>query len=158
MVRIALLGVLVLVVLAGRTVAEEKAVAYTLHMPGYFESNKSGLKGDASFLVLKEQSAFDKVFGSLFVPGGKAKLLAKDAFEKNLVMATIKRGKMIHTYEVTKVSVDDGILRIAYKSKAGAPSTANFASPLILAVAKGEYKTVEFVENGKLAHAEELKK
>ena len=62
---------------------------------GYFESNKSGLKGDASFLALTDDAAFDKVFGKAVVMGKKQNFLPKDAFETKLVFATIKRGDKV---------------------------------------------------------------
>jgi hypothetical protein len=136
--------------LAGLGAAEEKGeLKFTVYGP-YFESNKSGLKGDSSYLVFKEKAAFDKIFGSGRVMKKKPELLPKDYFDKHIVIAAIKRGGQIFTYDVSKVTVDDGVVRITYKATGkGGGGTARFASPLIVGVPKGEYKSVEFVEQEK---------
>src|SRR5436190_21026346 len=103
MVRPAMTALL-LACLAGTANAEEKEVKHTLHVPGYYESNKSGLSGPASYLVFKERADFDAVFLSSRLPGKKAKLLPKGAFKDHIVVATIKRGDAVFTYEVTKVT------------------------------------------------------
>jgi hypothetical protein len=132
-----------------RPAADEK-VDYTLHMPGYFESNKSGLKGPASHLVFTDKKSFGDVFRPVFVPGGKGKPLPKDAFDKHVVVAAIKRGTEVFTYQVDKVALKDGVLRVSYTATGkGGGGTATFASPLIVAVPKRKYKSVEFIENGK---------
>jgi hypothetical protein len=116
---------------------------------GYFESNKSGLKGDASFLAFTDAKAFDRVFGKAVVMGKKPTFLPKDAFASKLVVAAIKRGGDIWQYKVEKVTADDGTLVVRYEATAKDGGGATFASPLIVAVDKGKYSAVEFVENGK---------
>jgi hypothetical protein len=131
------------------SLAEEK-VPWMLHVPGYFESNKSGLSGAASHLVFTDEKSFHQVFRSVFVPGGKAKLLSRDAFDKQVVIATIKRGKEVFTYTVEKVTLADGVLELTYRAKGkDGGGSAMFASPLIIAVPKRKYRSVVFVENGK---------
>jgi hypothetical protein len=144
----ALLAVMVLAPALSR--ADEKKVEYTVQGPGYFESNKSGLTGDSSHLVFTDKKSFDGVFRTLFVPGGKAKLLPKDAFDTKIVIATIKRGTSVYTYKVEKLTADDGVLKLSYTAtgKDGGGS-ARFASPLIVSLQKGKYTSVEFIENGK---------
>jgi hypothetical protein len=138
--------------------ADEKVVEYVVHAPGYFESNKSGLKGAESHLIFTDQKAFDSVFRSVFVPGGKAKLLPKDAFDKQMVIATIKRGMEIVEYKVEKLVADDGVLKLSYSAKGKGKGTATYASPLIVSLPKGKYTAVEFIENGKTAETVKLDK
>jgi hypothetical protein len=117
---------------------------------GYFESNKSGLKGDSSYLYFADQAAFDKIF--LAVPPTGAKkpvLLPEKAFDKMAVVAVVKRGNAVTEYAVEKVTDDKGTLYVQYKATAGKPGTATFASPLIVSVPKGKYTSVVFIENGK---------
>jgi hypothetical protein len=118
----------------------------------YFESNKSGLKGDASYLAITEPEAFAATFGGPgFVMGGdKPKVLPKDAFEKKMVVAVIKRGDAITTYKDVKVTADDETLYVSYDAEAkGGGGSAKFASPLIVSLDKGKYTNVIFFENGK---------
>jgi hypothetical protein len=127
--------------------------------PDYFEKNNSGLKGDASYLVFVDKEGFDKVF-SLRPPlmGGKKSLpLPNDAFEKKLVIAAIKRGNAITTYNIDKVTVDGETLYIQYKATAGKASTATFASPLIVSADKGKLKKVVFIENEKTVGTVDVK-
>jgi hypothetical protein len=121
---------------------------------GYFESNKSGLEGEASYLAFASQDSFGKVL--LPRPplmGKKSKLLPKDVFEKNLVVSVIKRGTTTWQYKVEKMAVQAGTLTVEYKAlqQGAGGGTAKFASPMVVAIEKGEYKEIIFVENGKKA-------
>jgi hypothetical protein len=129
--------------------AKGKKVKYERYN-GYFEKNSSGLTGGSSYLVFTNRDAFDKVFGVARVIG-KQKFLPKDAFEKQAVVAVIKRGKAITNYKVDGVTADKGTLTVRYGAKMEEPGTATFATPLILSVPKGKYKSVRFIENGKKA-------
>ena len=129
--------------------AKGKDVDYDIH-GGYFESNKSGLTGDSSYLAFADQKAFDAVFGVAKVLGDKPRFLPKDAFDSKVVVAVIKRGKAIYDYKIEKVTNDDGVLTVQYTAAPQESSgTATFASPLILSVNKGKYTAVAFIENGK---------
>ncbi len=117
----------------------------------YFESNKSGLKGDTSFLTFSDLEAFGQTFGGPgFTMGDKPKVLPKDAFEKKMVVAVIKRGDAITTYKDVKVTAADDTLYVAYDTETkGGGGSAKFASPLIVSLDKGKYTNVVFFENGK---------
>lgn len=125
----------------------------------YFEKNTSGLMGETTCLALADQKAFDMVFGVGFVMGKKPDLLPKDVFDKKLVLAVIKRGASLFEYKDVVVTKTDGVLYVAYTAHGkGAGGTAKFASPLIVEIPRGEYKSAVFVENGKKAGTAEFKK
>lgn len=132
---------------------DKKPPEFTVHT-GHFEKNTSGLKDEPSLLILTDDAAFGKVFGT--VPpaglGGGARKnnpVTKEVFEKNVVVAVIKRGKAITTYTEVSTKADGETLTVSFKSEAGKEGTATFASPLIVAVPKGKITKVVFVENGK---------
>ncbi|HLN33531.1 MAG TPA: hypothetical protein VK395_37735 [Gemmataceae bacterium] len=129
-------------------IAKGSKVAYQVYK-SYFESNKSGLEGDRSFLAFTDQKAFDKVFGKAVVMGKKPKFLPKDAFDTKLVIAAIRRGHKVWEYGVDKVTADGKTLYVQYEAHSGAEDSATFASPLIISVGKAKYSTVVFIENGK---------
>jgi hypothetical protein len=129
--------------------AKGKPVEYEVHK-GYFESNRSGLKGAASYLAFTNRKAFDAVFGVGFTMGKKPNVLPENAFESKMVAAVIKRGKSITEYNVEKVTADGGTLYVQYEAtEKGGGGTATFASPLIVSVDRGKYTSVVFIENGK---------
>jgi hypothetical protein len=155
MMRPGLLAVAALLLGAAVSTAADEAkgdkVEYDVYT-GYFESNKSGLKGDSSYLFFSDEAGFGKVF--LPTPPTAAKkpvLLPQGAFEKKAVVAVVKRGNAITEYEVEKVTNDKGTLYLQYKTKTGTAGTAMFASPLIVSVPKEKYTSVVFTENGKTA-------
>jgi hypothetical protein len=74
------------------------------------------------------------------------------------VVATIKRGNSIREYKVKQVTADKGKLLVWYDTEDRSQGDATYSSPLILAVAKGNYREVIFMENGKRAGAVRLKK
>ncbi len=144
----AALAALLALTAARADAADGKDVDYDIHT-GYFESNKSGLTGDASYLAFASQKAFDAVFGVARV-GDKQRFLPKDAFDTKLVIAVIKRGKSVYDYKVEKVTNDDGVLTIQYTATPQpGGGTATFATPLIVSVDKDKYSSVAFVEDGK---------
>ena len=133
-------------------------VEFKTYARPYFEKNNSGLMGDQSLLVIADQATFDKTFGVGFVMGKKPDLLPKDAFDKQLVLSVIKRGPL-YTYSEVAVTAADGVLYLQYAvDSKGAGGTAKFASPLIVAVDKGKWKSVVFVEGGKKVGTVEVKK
>lgn len=123
----------------------------------YFEKNNSGLKGDFSYLVIKNQKDFDKVFG-VAATMGENHFLPDKVFDSMFVVATIKHRSSLRTYEVTQTATVNGNLYVRYNTVDKEPSSATFSSPLILAVPKGNYKKVVFVENGKEVKSIAVKK
>jgi hypothetical protein len=151
MLRLPALAVLLLCVTAS-VCAEEKEnkVEFTVHK-GYFEKRTSGLKGEPSFVAVTDYKTFDDLFGFATVMKNPNKPLPKDTFDNKIVVATVKRGNMMVTYTVEKVTADGDTLTVRYKSEAGPATSATFASPLILSVDKGKYTKVVFIDNGKEA-------
>ncbi|MCU0702562.1 MAG: hypothetical protein MUF18_01060 [Fimbriiglobus sp.] len=131
--------------------ADEKKVPEFVVHTGHFEKNNSGLKDEPSLVLLKDFDAFDKLFGTVPPLGGPRKNnpVPKDAFDANVVAAVVKRGNFITTYTEVSTKTDGETLTVTFKSEAGKPGTATFASPLIVAVPKGKIAKVVFVENGK---------
>jgi hypothetical protein len=129
--------------------AKGDKVDFKVHS-GYFEKNNSGLKGDESLLAFTDQKSFDQIFGVGFTMGKKPDVLPKDAFDSKMVVAVIRRGDAPSTYKVDKVTADGDTLYLQFEatSKKG-DGSAKFASPLIVSVDRGKYKTVVFLENGK---------
>lgn|SRR5262249_61957280 len=151
------LAMIVAFLLATAARAEDKKVDHTVHS-GYAESNKSGLKGASSHIVVTDHATFDKTFISPFRPGKKPVLVPKGTFPKKFVVAVITRGKTIYEYSDVKVTADGATLKVAYKVKpVGNPGSARFASPLVISLDKGKYKTVVFDANGKEAAKVKLK-
>ncbi len=126
---------------------------------GHFVSNKYEMKGDSAYLAIADRDNFDKIFGIGRVIG-KQNFVPKDAFEKKIVVATIKKGAALTEYKVEKVTADGETLYIQYTSetKGSATGTAQFASPMIVSVDKGRIKKVIFIENGKKAETVEVAK
>jgi hypothetical protein len=145
----AVVGIVPAAVGAAAWAAGEAKVAFQVH-GGYFESNRSGLKGDASYLVLTDAKRFDQIFGEAVVMGPRPNFLPADAFASKLVVAVIKRGTAPYEYKVDGVTAEGGVLTVRYSAAAKeGGGTAKFSSPLILSVGKGEYTAVDFVEGGK---------
>jgi hypothetical protein len=136
--------------------AKGKKVEYEVYT-SYFEKNTSGLTGEASYVALTDQKAFDKVFGPAATMN-KQTFLPKDAFEKKLVVAVIKRGNAVWTYKVDKVTADDDTLYVQYDATSKDGGGAKFASPLIVSVDKGKYTAVVFIENGKKVGTAKIEK
>ena len=75
--------------------------------------------------------------------------LPKDAFKSLIVIAAVKRGNALVEYKVEGVTVQDGVVELKYTTTAKKSDTAKFACPLIVSIPQGQYKAIQFVENGK---------
>lgn len=127
--------------------SKSDAVTFDTHS-GYFVSNQFENGAPASFVVLTNQAAFDQVFGVAMVMRDKSHRLPDGIFDTNWVVAAIHRGKAFVTYEVEGVAVGGRTLTVRYRAKSQPTASAEFACPLILSVAKGNFDAVEFIENG----------
>ncbi|MEI6534487.1 MAG: hypothetical protein WCN98_04025 [Verrucomicrobiaceae bacterium] len=128
----------------------KKPAAYDTH-DGYFVSNKFEPERAASFVIVQDKESFDKVFGSAFVMKDKHHRLPNDAFDSKIVIAVVKRGNATCEFKVQDVAVKDGAITVTYTVTATPQPSATFACPLILSIARGDYTTVQFIENGKVA-------
>ncbi len=160
MVRVLVFAATALFVVHARAADEAKGekIAHT-HYTAYFEKNNSGLKGASSFLAITDKAGFDKTFAARppLMGGKRPVLLPKGTFDKHVVVAVIKRGPSITTYDVQKVTRDGDTLYVQYKATSGPAGTASFASPLIIGVPKEQVKRVVFIENGKAAGSSAVK-
>ncbi|MFM7150887.1 MAG: hypothetical protein ACKO23_13680 [Gemmataceae bacterium] len=145
-----LLSVSMIFILAGAVIASDETVPFTVFGP-YFERNDSGLKGSESHLVIGDAKKFGATFGFGFVMGARPDLVPDNHFTAgNLVVAAIKRGTMVFTYKVEKVTLADGKLTVRYQATGrDGGGTASFASPMVVGVPKKNVSEVVFVENGK---------
>jgi hypothetical protein len=128
--------------------AEPAKLAFDTYS-GYFVSNKFEPDAGESFVVITDQEQFDKVFGVAFVMGDKSHRLPKDAFKSVMVVAAIKRGSAVVEYKVASVTEAKGVVELRYATTSTKSDTATFACPLIVSIPKGDYKAVQFVEDGK---------
>ena len=113
------------------------------------------MNDEKSYLVLTDQEQFDKVFHPA-PRASKNTFLPSNSFETKIILATIKRGSMRRHSDVT-VTEKDGVLTVSYTAEDDKPGSATYRAPLILAVDKGEYDEVVFMENGERAGEVKLK-
>ena len=135
--------------------------AATKHIPfdthdGYFVSNKFEPNTPTSFVVLRDQKAFDDVFGVAMVMGDKSHRLPPEAFDAKMVVAAIHRGKAFWGYKVASVTAEGKTLIVRYTTQSTPHPTAEFACPLIVSLDKDGYTAVQFVEDGKVMKKVEL--
>jgi hypothetical protein len=116
---------------------------------GYVVSNQFEPNAAESFILITDQEHFDKVFGVAKGTGSKPHMLPKDAFKSNMVLAVVKRGKTLWELKIEEVTEAKGVVELRYKTAKVKSESAAVASLLIVSIARGKYKEVEFVENGK---------
>jgi hypothetical protein len=166
------LGFIVLIVLSalapGRAPAAEEKVDFEVHR-GYLLKTKFYLAARAAdktgfgysfFWTFRDKDSFDKAFGktkskvdlSTFMPSGdkaKPNLLSRDAFDKKMVVAMSHNSMNIYRFKVKKVTADGGTLYVRYSASSTPGYPNSYACPLLVAVNKGKYTSVVFIENGK---------
>ena len=114
---------------------------------GYFVSNEFEPKIADSFIVLKDQAAFDRVFGAAAVMFDRSYRLPANIFRSNMVIAAIHRGHADVTYRNVHVTRDGTVLRVSYNTKEQRAPLTEYASPLILSIPRDNYSAVSFIEN-----------
>ena len=132
-----------------------KAVDFRVY-DRYFAKGDSEQAGQASYLVITSQERFDAMFGTPMFGFGDKKvdgsgILPRDAFASRMVVAAIKRGGEWWDYKVQGVTASGDRLTVRYTAVRHDGSGAQFASPMVVSVPKGDYRSVVFIENGKEA-------
>ena len=145
---LAMTAILIVVMHGNAAEPTTKPIPFDTH-DGYFVSNKFEPDSPTSFVVLKDQKAFDGVFGAAFVMRDKSHRLPPKAFETKMVVAAIHRGKATWTYTVESVVPEGKTLVIKYTTKSTQSDSAEFSCPLIISLDKSDYAAVQFVEDGK---------
>jgi hypothetical protein len=151
LVRLALFAVALAVVpcLCADDEAKGKKIDFEVYDLHYEKSNED-LKGDVSFVAIPDQETFDKYFGPVPKAEGKTKAMPKEAFKTKVVASMIKREPKAWDYKVQKTTVDGDTLYVQYETKLIKDRLKiNLSSPLIVAVDRGKYKSIVFIENGK---------
>ena len=133
-------------------------VAFEVYAKGYFVKNNATLPGNPAYLIVQDKKAYDQIFGIGFTMGAKPKLVDEKLFEANLVVSVIKSGSTLWKYEVEKVSREKDQLVVKYTAGGKDSPSAKFNSALIVSVPRGDYAEVVFIENGKEAGKQTLKK
>src|SRR5262245_38781093 len=116
---------------------------------GYFVSNEFKPKVADSFIVIKDQAVFDRVFGVAAVMFDRSRRLPANAFRTSIVVAAIHRGHANVTYHNVQATREGTMLRISYTTKEEQTPLTEYACPLILSVPRDNYSVVSFVENDK---------
>jgi hypothetical protein len=114
---------------------------------GYFVSNEFKPKATASFILIKDQATFDRVFGIAAVMFDRSHRLQPNTFRSNMVIAVVHRGHANVTYRNVHVTRDGTVLCVTYNTKKQTSPLTEYASPLIVSVPRDNYSTVSFVEN-----------
>ena len=121
----------------------EKFKAYS----GYFVKNTYKPDDKAIYTVLKDKASFDEVFGTAMVMRDRSVRLDNDVFANEFVLAAVHRENGMTKYNISEIAIADDVLTVKYTTTFEASPTAQFASPLIISVAKGKIKKVVFEEN-----------
>jgi hypothetical protein len=121
----------------------------------YFVSNKVAMTDSRAFIAANDQAQFDKNFGAA-ASMGKNNFMPKDVWTDHFVAASVKEGGM-RKFSNVKVTQQGGSLYVWYDATDNAQGSATYRVPLILAVKRGKYEKIVFMENGKQAGTAELK-
>lgn len=152
MKRILLIVVAIALAFVGQAFArkagQERKVDFQRYDSSYFERNDTGLTAKTSYMVFTSRAQFDKIFGAA-ATGGQNDFLPDNAFNTKVVIAAIARGNFLRTYDSPKVTTKNGKIYVWYKVNDRQQESATYASPLILAVDKGRYSQVIFMQDGK---------
>ena len=137
---------------------KDDKLSFDIYAKGYFVKNKAPLPGNPAHLLLQDKKSFDDIFSVGFTMGAKPKLINDKLFETHWIVAVVKSGNAMTTFEVEQVRRDKGRVIVQYKATDKGPSSARFNSALIASVPRGDYTEVVFMENGKEASKVAVKK
>jgi hypothetical protein len=124
----------------------KKTVAFERYDQSYFIKSNAGLKDEGSFLVLTNQDDFDAVFGAAATMNNN-KFLSQGFFDTKLIVVTNKAGNFMRKYDVKRVAEKNGKLYVWYNTS-DKKMSGSWNTFMSLAVAKGKYKEIVFMENG----------
>ncbi len=106
---------------------------------------------DAShlFFVIRSEKEWNAYFKPL--PGHYVKEITDIDWSKYVAVATVKSGNEAWALQAKRVELDEGELYFEYEAKkTDAGLSWKNATPLVVIVPKGNYKAIQFIENGNL--------
>jgi hypothetical protein len=119
----------------------------------YSEKTADDRKDAISCMAISTRKEFDDRFDDHYFGFGESskapRSLPKDAFETRMVIAVVRRGNALWTYEVDGLRADGDKLTLRYKTTRKDQPSATFACPMIVSLPKGSYRSVIFIENDK---------
>jgi hypothetical protein len=137
---------------------KDDKITFEVFAKGYFVKNNAPLPGNPAYLILRDMKSYDQIFGIGFVMGAKPNRVDEKLFAGHVVVSVIKSGNTLWKYEVEKVRRVKDQLIVHYTAMGKESATAKFNSPLIVAVPRGDYAEIVFVENGKEVGKQAMKK
>ena len=122
--------------------------AETNQFSDLFVKNDAGVTNAATYMVVKEQPEFDRIFGHAAVMWQKHKSPPPD-FSKQVVVLAVHQGNCYTTYKVQTLESTNNIMAIHYTTKVKSTPNTIYACPLILTLPRAGLIAVTFIENGK---------
>ncbi|TAN35735.1 MAG: hypothetical protein EPN23_10450 [Verrucomicrobia bacterium] len=113
-----------------------------------FVKNNAGVTNAATYLVVKEQPEFDRIFGHAAVMWQKHKSAPPD-FSKQVVALAVHQGNRYTTYQVQALETSNSVVTIRYTTKVRLTPDTAYACPMILTLPRAGLTAVTFTENGK---------
>lgn len=122
------------------------SIPYAIYGAPFFVRNDFERGRARSYLVVRDETTFRRVFGIGMTMGATAPPIGPDFFAARMLLVAIERGPRCR-YTVEAVRPGATTLRLSYALACGPRESASFAVPLIVAVPRSD-ATVTFVENG----------
>mgnify|MGYP005849525699 CR=1 FL=1 len=101
------------------------------------------------FMVIRSEKEWSTYFKPL--PGHYVKEVTTIDWNKYVALATVKYGNEAWALQPKRVELDEGELYFEYEAKKTDASLSwKNATPLVVLVPKGNYKSIQYIENGSL--------
>jgi len=111
-----------------------------------FVKSDAGVTNAATYMVVKDQPEFDRIFGHAAVMWQKHKSTPPD-FTKQVVALAVHQGNLYTTYKVQALEATNSIMTIRYTTRVKPTPNTTYACPLILTLPRAGLNAVTFIEN-----------
>lgn len=104
-----------------------------------------------SCVVLEDIRSFAKAFATTTEEGLRASLIPVSAFQNEMFLGVVRRSREnVFDLAVDSVEDKDGELVFRYTTQSKPPERGENITSLLVAVPRGDYSAVRFVENGEM--------
>ena len=116
----------------------------------HFVKNFYSGETNPSFLIIRNYSSFDSLFGIAAVMGmDTSKLITEEKMKEGFVLSIIYQGNDIHEFDIERITLKDNQLRVYYTSEVTEPNASWKCNCHVTAlIGNCEFSSILLYKNG----------
>lgn len=131
--------------------ADEESLNFMMSSHHFVKNFYSG-ETNPSFLIIRNYSSFDSLFGIAAVMGmDTSKLITEEKMKEGFVLSIIYQGNDIHKFDIERITLKDNQLQVYYTSEVTEPNASWTCNcHVTVLIGNCEFSSILLFKNGNL--------